>query len=98
MAQSQCGEKFARGAAADRCVVLEFQAALNDFWITAGEPSKTQPREAVSLAHGAEADGVLVRFAGSRKARGGVVLELAINFVRKNDDPAAGRERNDLLE
>src|SRR6266850_1148181 len=36
MPQGQCGEKLAWGAAADGGVVLEFQAALNDFWIAAG--------------------------------------------------------------
>jgi len=81
MAQSQSGEKFARGAAADGGVVLEFQAAPNDFWIAASEPSETQSGEAVCLAHGAEADAMFVRFAGSGKARGGVVLELAVDFV-----------------
>ena len=43
MAQGQRGKKFARGAAADGGVVLEFQAAPNDFWIAAGEPSEGNP-------------------------------------------------------
>ena len=47
MAQSQCGEKFARGAAADGGVVLEFQTAPDDFWIAAGKPSEAQSRKAV---------------------------------------------------
>jgi len=47
MAQSQCGEKFARGAAADGGVVLEFQTAPDNFWIAADEPSETQSRKAV---------------------------------------------------
>ena len=42
MAESQGGEKLARGAAADGGVVLEFQAAPDDFRIAAGEPSETQ--------------------------------------------------------
>src|SRR6266852_3326713 len=90
MAQGEGGEKLARGAVADRGVVLEFQAALNDLWIAAGKPSKTQPRKAVSLAHGAQADGVFIRFASGGKSRGRVVLKLAVNFVGKNDDVATG--------
>ncbi len=98
MAESQGGEKLAWGAAADGGVVLEFQAALDDFWIAAGKPSKTQPGKAVRLAHGAQADSVFVRFASGGEARGRVVLEFAIDFVREDNDVATGGQRHDLLK
>src|SRR5882724_11812384 len=92
MAESQGGEKLARDAAADGGVVLEFQAAPDDFRIAAGEPSETQSGEAVRLAHGAEADAMFISFAGSGQARGGVVFEFAVDLIVKEDDVAAGGE------
>src|SRR5690349_17102304 len=98
MTQGQRGEEFTRSAAADRGVVLEFEAALQNFRIPASQPTKPQARQTVSFAHGTEADRAFVDLAGGGEAICWVVLEFAIHFVAKNDDSAAGGKLPDLLK
>src|ERR1051325_6121733 len=98
MTQRQGREEFTRGAVANRGVVPEFEAALQDFCVLADKPAEAKAGQAVGLAHGTEADRAFVDFASCRKARGGIVFKLAVDFVAKNDNSKAGRELHDLLE
>ena len=98
MTQRHRGEDLAGGAAANGGVVLELKAACEEFRVFANQPAKAKARQAVTFAHGTEADCALVDFACRGKTIRGVVLEFAVDFVAKNEDAAATGEFHDMLE
>src|SRR5208282_4940115 len=98
VAQGDGGEEFAGSAGADGGVVLEGDDLPKDGSVAAGEPAEAQPGEAIGLANGAEAEGALIEITGGGKARGGIVLELAIHLVGEDVNAVASGEFQDATE
>jgi len=98
MADSEIGEEFAGGAAADGGVVLELGAELKNFLVAGGQPTEAKTGESVGFTHGAEAYGAFVELAAGGQARGRIVFQFAIDFVTKNVNAVARGEFHDAAE
>src|SRR5262249_27726049 len=81
VAQRQGGQKLARRARADGCVVLHRGDGLAYPAVAGGDPPDPQPGQAVALGDAAQRNGQLVLVARWRQPLGGIMLELAVDLV-----------------
>ena len=98
MTEGKVGEEFAGGTTADGGVVLQVGALLEDLFVAGSEPSEAQAGEAVGFAHGAEANGALVKIAAGGKTGGGIVFELAVDFIYEKINALAGGKLDKALK
>ncbi len=86
MPERQCCQELTRRASTDGRVVLQRNNLLQEFLVVRRQPGKPESRQTVGFANRAEANSSIIQVASRWQARGWIVLELPVDFVRKDVD------------